>query len=80
MSEPIRTSGQIKPTVADIKAFALRYGLEKLAPEHLERMAELAVYVGDLGRNLPRPAHKADAPAAVARFGPSPIALAQKRA
>ena len=74
MSEPM------KPTVAEIQAFARRHGLDKLAPEHLARLAELAVYVGDLGRTLPRPDQKADAPAAVVRFGPLPGALAQKRA
>ena len=53
----------IKPTLAEITAFALRHGLDKLTPEHLARMAELAVNVGDLGRTLPRPARKDDMPA-----------------
>lgn len=52
-----------KPTLDEIQAFARRHGLEKLTPEQLARMAELAVYVGDLGRNLPRPSRKDDAPA-----------------
>ena len=53
-----------KPSRGEIEAFANRHGLHKLAPEHIARMMELAVYVGDLGRTLPRPAHKEDAPAA----------------
>jgi len=51
------------PSVDDIAVFARRYGLDKLTPEHLARMAELAVYVADLGRTLPRPANKHDRPA-----------------
>lgn len=52
-----------KPSHDAIEAFALRHGLDKLSPEHLARMAELAVYVGDLGRTLPRPTRKDDLPA-----------------
>jgi len=52
----------IKPSRDEIRRFAERYGLGKLAPEHLDRMAELAVYVADLGRTLPRPHDKAVAP------------------
>ncbi len=52
-----------KPSLEEIDAFARRHGLVNLAPEHIARMAELAVYVGDLGRTLPRPMHKEDAPA-----------------
>lgn len=52
-----------KPTIEEIEAFARRYGLEKLSPEHLARMVELAVYVGDLGRELPRPLRKEAPPA-----------------
>ena len=61
-----------KPTLEEMQAFARRHGLEALAPEHLARMTELAVYVGDLGRNLPRPAQKEDAPAStcIAPRGP----------
>jgi len=55
---------QKKPSLVEIEAFAHRYGLTKLAPEHIARMAELAVYVGDLGCMLPRPALKEHAPAA----------------
>lgn len=54
-----------RPSDTEIKAFADRHGLDKLAPEHLARMAELAVYVGDLGRTLPRPPRKEDAPAPI---------------
>lgn len=53
------------PTLAEIEAFARRHSLEKLSPGQLARMAELAVYVGDLGRMLPRPARKEDAPATI---------------
>lgn len=52
-----------KPTFDEMQAFAHRHGLMKLTPEHLARMAELASYVGDLGRELPRPSRKEDAPA-----------------
>ena len=55
---------QPKPTDAEIEAFAHRHGLGNLAPEHIARMAELAVYVGELGRTLARPSRKEDAPAA----------------
>lgn len=51
-----------KPTIEDMRAFARRYDLERLTPAHLARMAELAVYVSDLGRTLPRPSRKDDAP------------------
>lgn len=52
-------------TIEEITAFARRYGLERLAPEHLQRMCELAPYVSDLGRSLPRMPRKEDAPAPV---------------
>lgn len=61
-----------KPTLTDIEDFARRHGLDRLAPEHLQRMTELALYVGDLGRTLPRPSHKEDAPAFDFRPGESP--------
>lgn len=54
-----------QPSLDEMRAFARRYGLEKLAPEHLARMAELAVYVGELGRTLSRPVRKDDAPAPI---------------
>jgi hypothetical protein len=60
-----------KPSLAEIEAFARRHGLEKLAPEHVARMAELAVYVSDLGCNLSRPPRKENAPAASFRPDPS---------
>ncbi len=53
-----------KPSHAEIEAFAHRHGLANLTPEHIARMAELAVYVGDLGRTLARPSCKEDVPAA----------------
>jgi hypothetical protein len=57
-------TSQLPPTREAITAFARRCGLEKLTPEHLARMAELAIYVGELGRTLPRPPEKENAPAA----------------
>ena len=55
-----------KPTIEDMQAFAHRYGLTKLSTKDLERMAELAAYVTELGRQLPRPPNKEDAlPAAM---------------
>jgi hypothetical protein len=50
-------------TIEEIEAFARRYGLTRLKPEHIARMRELAPYVCDLGRSLPRVASKHDAPA-----------------
>ncbi|MGE0766462.1 MAG: hypothetical protein AB7L90_08360 [Hyphomicrobiaceae bacterium] len=50
-------------THEEIAAFARRYGLQRLSDEHLARMRELAAYVSDLGRELPRPQHKDDPPA-----------------
>ena len=52
------------PSADEIHRFALRHGLHRLTTEQLARMAELAVYVAELGRTLPRPAHKSDPPAA----------------
>ena len=52
------------PTIEEIRAFALRDGLDKLSQEQLARMAELAVYVGELGRTMSRPPRKEDPPAA----------------
>lgn len=51
------------PTIEEMRSFALRHGLDTLTTEHLTRMAELAVYVGALGRDLPRPPRKEEAPA-----------------
>jgi hypothetical protein len=50
-------------TLEEIEAFAKRYGLVRLKPEHIARMRELASYVSDLGRTLPRVTSKHDAPA-----------------
>ncbi len=44
----------------EMRAFAERYSLTRLTPEHLQRMRELATYVTDLGRTLPRVEAKAD--------------------
>ena len=49
--------------LCEIEAFASRYGLTNLKPEHIARMRELAAYVSDLGRMLPRVSAKQDAPA-----------------
>lgn len=54
-----------KPTRDAMAAWAQNYGLDKLTPQHIERMAELAVYVADLSRSLPRVLRKDDAPAPV---------------
>ena len=51
------------PSLDAMTAFAHRYGLDKLTPEHIARMAELAVYVGELGRTLQRPPAKENVPA-----------------
>jgi hypothetical protein len=58
-------SDATKPGTEAMAAWAKSYGLHKLKPEHIARMAELAVYVADLGRSLPRVPHKEDAPAPV---------------
>ncbi|MSO76488.1 MAG: hypothetical protein EXQ87_06205 [Alphaproteobacteria bacterium] len=55
------------PTRQEIERWARRHGIEKLHPEHLDRMSELAVYVADLGRSLRRVASKDDRPAAIFR-------------
>ena len=60
-----------KPTLDEIQAFARRYGLAKLTAEHLARMTELAAYVGDLGRELPRPPRKDDGPAPIFHVPPT---------
>lgn len=52
-----------KPTREDMAKWARSYGLDKLTPEHLARLAELAVYVSELGRTLPRVPAKENAPA-----------------
>jgi hypothetical protein len=54
-----------QPSEAEMRAFAARHGLERLAPEHIRRMAELAPYVSDLGRSLPRVPDKAGLPAPI---------------
>jgi aspartyl-tRNA(Asn)/glutamyl-tRNA(Gln) amidotransferase subunit A len=55
---------EIPPTtLAEIEAFALRYGLTNLTPDHLKRMTELADKVAATGRALPRMPSKEDEPA-----------------
>jgi hypothetical protein len=58
-------SDAAKPSVEEMTIWARSYGLDKLKPEHVARMAELAVYVADLGRTLPRVPSKEDGPAPV---------------
>lgn len=54
----------IPPTsMAEIEAYALRYGLTNLTPEHLKRLAEIADKVAAAGRSLPRMPSKEDEPA-----------------
>ena len=57
------SAAQDQYTSEEIAAFARRYGLAKLSAAHLSRMRELAPYISDLGRELPRPPSKADPPA-----------------
>lgn len=47
----------------DIEAFAHRHGMERLSPDHLARMAELAPKIAQLGSGLARPFAKSTAPA-----------------
>lgn len=54
----------IKPTsMAEIEAYAQRYGLTNLAPDHMKRLAEIADKVAAAGRSLPRMPSKEDEPA-----------------
>jgi aspartyl-tRNA(Asn)/glutamyl-tRNA(Gln) amidotransferase subunit A len=50
-------------SLSEIEAYARRYGLTNLTPEHLARLAELADKVAALGRSLPRMPSKEDEPA-----------------
>ena len=50
-------------SMAEIEAYALRYGLTNLTPEHLKRLAEIADKVAAAGRSLPRMPSKEDEPA-----------------
>jgi aspartyl-tRNA(Asn)/glutamyl-tRNA(Gln) amidotransferase subunit A len=50
-------------TLAEIEAFARRYGLTNLTPDHLKRMTELADKVAATGRAVPRMPSKEDEPA-----------------
>jgi aspartyl-tRNA(Asn)/glutamyl-tRNA(Gln) amidotransferase subunit A len=50
-------------TLAEIEAFARRYGLTNLTPDHLRRMTELADKVAATARALPRMPSKEDEPA-----------------
>jgi hypothetical protein len=68
MRDDAMTDPVPKPTLEDITAFARRHGLDRLPPEHLARMTELALNVSELGRGLPRPAMKEDPPAPTFEF------------
>lgn len=56
-----------KPSLTEIEAYAIRHGLQRLTPADLERLADLAGYVSELGRALSRPPEKSTAP--LAPFG-----------
>jgi hypothetical protein len=50
-------------TIPEIEAFARRRGLTNLAPDQIERLAEIADTVAAAGRAVPRMASKEDEPA-----------------
>jgi hypothetical protein len=54
-------------TQDEIDAFAARYGLTNLTPEHRARMRELADRVAAAGRAIPRMPSKGHEPASVFR-------------
>jgi len=54
-------------TQDEINAFAARYGLANLTPDHLARMRELADRVSAAGRAIPRMPSKGDEPASTFR-------------
>jgi hypothetical protein len=47
----------------DMEMFIRLHGLERLPPEQVSRMAELAPRIAELGASLPRPLQKSTAPA-----------------
>lgn len=55
-------------TLEEIKAYAARYGLTTMQPEHLERMVELANRVSAAGSAIPRMERKSDEPASTFRL------------
>ena len=55
-------------TLEDIKAYAVRYGLTTMRPEHLERMVELANRVTAAGIAIPRMDRKSHEPASTFRL------------
>ncbi|MXQ14458.1 hypothetical protein [Microvirga makkahensis] len=74
----------------EIRDFAARHGLSDLAPEHLERMRELADKLASAARMVPRMPSKFDEPAhvffvrmegwgklAILQPGPDPMELDQ---
>mgnify|MGYP001828297345 CR=1 FL=1 len=52
-----------KPETSAIEEFARMHGLERLAPEHIARVAELQPRIAQLGSGIPRPQEKSAAPA-----------------
>jgi hypothetical protein len=52
-----------RTSVEDMQRWARRHGLHTLKPEYVARLAELSVYVAELGPNLPRVPRKEDLPA-----------------
>jgi len=53
--------------VDEIEAFARRFGLSGLSPEHLRELAARGSLVAELGRDLPRQPRKDAEPAHVLR-------------
>jgi aspartyl-tRNA(Asn)/glutamyl-tRNA(Gln) amidotransferase subunit A len=60
-------AGPASYSVAEIEAFARRFGLSGLSAEHLRELAERAGMVAALGRDLPRMPRKDAEPAHVFR-------------
>ena len=59
-----------KPTRDEMTMWAKRHGLDRLSPEHIDRLAELSVYVSELGPKLRRVPQKQDAPSPIISRAP----------
>ena len=55
-------------TLEEVKAYAARYGLTNMQPEHLLRMVELANRVSAAGAAIPRMDRKSDEPVSTFRL------------